>query len=311
MGAKEIVINSAEELLSVLQTGRTLRQIAITGMNERSSRSHTIITLRVAQCCHNDNSSVKSVRTSKLRLIDLAGSERAGKTGNTGVRLKESVHINTGLLALSKVISALSNPARAGHSIHIPYRDAKITRLLRDALGGTSHTLMVVCVSPSHHSADETLGALHFASKARHIRNSPKATCTEVKSCIVARLAELEFEVQTLRELLKEKEMVRERSGGRGSEGERFRQYRLLAQEAEALLLELSDTSPSESFRDRLHDWQDRLAIINNAHLVDNDDDSDGGGDQHDHEMVLKLREELNRCQVWTELIKCERELHH
>uniref|UniRef100_A0A3P8W4I1 Kinesin motor domain-containing protein n=1 Tax=Cynoglossus semilaevis TaxID=244447 RepID=A0A3P8W4I1_CYNSE len=140
----------------------------------RSSRSHTIISLKVAHCSNSENSSLKSVQTSKLCLVDLAGSERAGKTGNTGVRFKESVRINTGLLALSKVISALSEPARTHHSTHIPYRDAKITRLLRDSLGGTAHTLMVVCVSPSHQSADETLGALQFASKARYIRNCPR-----------------------------------------------------------------------------------------------------------------------------------------
>uniref|UniRef100_A0A8C9XKZ3 Kinesin motor domain-containing protein n=1 Tax=Sander lucioperca TaxID=283035 RepID=A0A8C9XKZ3_SANLU len=144
------------ELLSVLETGNALRHTGTTGMNEHSSRSHAIFTLQLIQCCHNNNSSLKSVRSSKLCLVDLAGSERAGKTGNTGTRLKESVHINTGLLALGNVIRALSDPARNRrgnncNSAHIPYRDAKITRLLRDSLGGTAHTLMVACVSPSHH----------------------------------------------------------------------------------------------------------------------------------------------------------------
>ncbi|XP_058491271.1 kinesin-like protein KIF27 [Solea solea] len=298
MGAREMVVTSAEELLGVLQTGRALRHIASTGMNERSSRSHTIITLKVAQCCHNDNSPLKSVRTSKLCLVDLAGSERAGKTGNTGVRFQESVRINTGLLALSKVISALSEQGRTGQSQHIPYRDAKITRLLRDALGGTAHTLMVVCVSPSHHSADETLGALQFATKARHIRNSPRATCTEVKSCSVARLAELEFEVQTLRELLKEKEMEmqKERAGGRGLEEESLRLYKVLSQEAAALLADVSP-SLSDSLRQRLQEWQEKLAVVNNTQQIDNKDDSQRDGDQPDHVTVLKLREELNKCQ--------------
>uniref|UniRef100_A0A4W6BQA1 Kinesin motor domain-containing protein n=1 Tax=Lates calcarifer TaxID=8187 RepID=A0A4W6BQA1_LATCA len=143
-------------------TGNALRHTGTTGMNEHSSRSHTILTLQLIQCCHNNKSSLKSIRSSKLCLVDLAGSERAGKTGNTGTRLKESVYINTGLLALGNVIRALSDPARNRrgnncNSAHIPYRDAKITRLLRDALGGTAHTLMVACVSPSHHSVAETL----------------------------------------------------------------------------------------------------------------------------------------------------------
>lgn len=328
-----MVVTSAEELLSVLETGNALRHTGTTGMNEHSSRSHAILTLQLTQCCHNN--SLKSVRSSKLCLVDLAGSERAGKTGNTGTRLKESVQINTGLLALGNVIRALSDPARnrrgnSCNSAHIPYRDAKITRLLRDSLGGTAHTLMVACVSPSHHSVAETLSVLQFASKARHIRNRPASSAqTEVKSCPTswdpgdARLGELEFEVQTLRELLKEKEremvMEKERTGG---EGDSFKQrsqtvisdpddkvnqeeppqYRLLAQEAAALLADITGPTPSHSFRQRLQDWQERLTAVNHLHQADDKGCSEGGGDQTRHVTVLKLREELSKCKVMTHM---------
>jgi len=229
VGVKEMVVTTAEELLSVLEMGNALRHTGATGMNEHSSRSHTILTIHVNICCHGDNNS--SLKSSKLCLVDLAGSERAGKTANPGTQLKESAYINTGLLALGNVIRALSEHGRnrrgnSSNSVHIPYRDAKITRLLRDSLGGTAHTLMVACVSPSHHFVAETLNVLQFASKARHIRNCPGAvsTQTEVKSCATtwhpseARLEELEYEVQTLRELLKEKEkdveMERQKTAG-------------------------------------------------------------------------------------------------
>ncbi|XP_040010091.1 kinesin-like protein KIF27 isoform X2 [Xiphias gladius] len=328
VGAKEIVVTSAEELLSVLETGNALRHTGTTGMNEHSSRSHAILTLQLIQCCHNNNSSLKSVHSSKLCLVDLAGSERAGKTGNNGTRLKESVHINTGLLALGNVIRALSDPARS-RSAHIPYRDAKITRLLRDSLGGTAHTLMVACVSPSHHSVAETLSVLQFASKARHIRNRPGAisTHTEVKSCPTswdpgeARLGELEYEVQTLRELLKEKEremeMQREKTGERAGEGESFKessqmrisepdqkmnqeessQYLLLAQEAAALLADISGPSPSDSFRQQLQDWQERLIAVSNTHQIGDKACSERDGDQPALVTILKLRKELHKCQ--------------
>lgn len=331
-----MVVTSPEELLSVLETGNALRHTGTTGMNEHSSRSHAILSLQLIQCCHN-NSSLKSVHFSKLCLVDLAGSERAGKTGNTGTRLKESVHINTGLLALGNVIRALSDPARnrrgnSSTSAHIPYRDAKITRLLRDSLGGTAHTLMVACVSPSHHSVAETLNVLLFASKARHIRNHPGATSThtEVKSCPTtwdpgkARLGELEYEVQTLRELLKEKEremeMEREKAGGRAGEGdnkqssqmrvtepgkkmiqEETSQYRILAMEAATLLADISDPSLSHSFRERLQDWQERLTAVSNSHQIIDKDCSERNGDQRDHVTILKLREELNKCKVMIE----------
>ncbi|XP_067467908.1 kinesin-like protein KIF27 [Thunnus thynnus] len=325
VGAKEMVVTSAEELLSVLETGNALRHTSTTGMNEHSSRSHAILTLQLTQCSHN-NSSLNSVRSSKLCLVDLAGSERAGKTGNTGTRLKESVHINTGLLALGNVIRALSDPVRNRrgnncNSAHIPYRDAKITRILRDSLGGTAHTLMVACVSPSHHSVAETLSVLQFASKARHIRNRPRAeSChAEVKSCPTmwdpgeARLGELEYEVQTLREILKEREremeMEREKTGGRVGEEdseiqmsepdkkvnqEESSQYRLLVQEAAALLADICCPTPSHSFREQLQDWQERLKAVNHSHKTDDEDCSE---EKSHHVTILQLRQELKKCQ--------------
>ncbi|KAM7416801.1 hypothetical protein PAMA_018729 [Pampus argenteus] len=326
VGAKEMVVTSAEELLSVLEMGNALRHTGTTGMNEHSSRSHAILTIQLSQCCHNN-----SVRSSKLCLVDLAGSERAGKTGNTGTRLKESVHINTGLLALGNVIRALSDPGRNRrgnncNSAHIPYRDAKITRILRDSLGGTAHTLMVACVSPSHHNVAETLSVLQFASKARHIRNRPRAeSChAEVKLCPTmwdpseARLGELEYEVQTLRELLKEKEremqMEREKTGGgvRGEDSfirssqsqisepdknvnqEELSQYRLLVQEAAALLADICGPTPSHSFRQLLQDWQERLKAVSHSQKTDDQDCSE---EKAHHVTILQLRQELKKCQ--------------
>merc|ERR550532_3378177 len=84
-------------------------------------------------------------RTAKFHLVDLAGSERAKRTGAVGSRLKESAAINSGLLALGNVISALGDPAKRGS--HVPYRESKLTRLLQDSLGGNSRTLMVACAS--------------------------------------------------------------------------------------------------------------------------------------------------------------------
>uniref|UniRef100_UPI0037E7B87F kinesin-like protein KIF27 n=1 Tax=Semicossyphus pulcher TaxID=241346 RepID=UPI0037E7B87F len=324
VGAKEMDVTSAEELLSVVETGNALRHTATTGMNEHSSRSHAILTLHLIQCFPD----TKSVCSSKLCLIDLAGSERAAKTGNTGPRFKESVYINTGLLALGNVIRALTDAGRnrrGTNCAHIPYRDAKITRILRDSLGGTAHTLMVACVSPSHHSVDETLNVLRFASKARHIRNRPGAisTHTEVKLFPTnwdpseARLSELEYEAQTLRELLKEKEkeMERKRTDERAGEGNSFTQpsqvisnqdkrvnqeeqsqYRLLAQEAAALLADISGPVPCHSFRQRLQDWQDRLTAVNHSHQADDEECLEGGESQSQHVTIMKLREELSEC---------------
>uniref|UniRef100_A0A674P8Q1 Kinesin-like protein n=1 Tax=Takifugu rubripes TaxID=31033 RepID=A0A674P8Q1_TAKRU len=175
VGARESAVNSAEELLSLVEMSSAARQTCTTRMNDKSSRSHTVLTILINQQCNNDSNTLCS---SKFCLVDLAGSERVKKTGNTGKHFKESIHINTDLLAVGNVIRALSDRAlnfcgKTRKSTFIPFRDAKITRLLRDSLGGTSHTLMMTCVNPSSNSLAETLNVLYFASKARHIRNHP------------------------------------------------------------------------------------------------------------------------------------------
>ncbi|XP_014851449.1 PREDICTED: kinesin-like protein KIF27 isoform X1 [Poecilia mexicana] len=336
IGAREMVVTSAEELLGAVEMGNALRHTGATGMNEHSSRSHVILTLQVRIRSHsNNNPPLKTVRSSKLCLVDLAGSERASKTGNTGAQFKESALINTGLLALGNVIRALSDRGRSRRgngcsSPHVPYRDAKITRLLRDSLGGNAHTVMVACVSPSHHFIAETLNVLQFASKARHICNCPgrALSLTDVKSdpktCQPAetRLEELVYEVQTLRELLKEKEkdmkeMEREKTRGGGGDGDGFKQpsqitastldkrpnqdtaaqYLFLAKEAASLLADMSKAFPSVLFRQRLQEWQERLAGVSQSHHTGSTDCSEGAGDHQLHVTNLNLREELRKCQ--------------
>jgi hypothetical protein len=95
------------------------------------------------------------------------------RTAAAGERVKEGISINSGLLALGNVISALGDPARAkSHTAsHIPYRDSKLTRLLQDSLGGNAHTLMIACVSPAEYNAGETINTLKYANRARNIKN--------------------------------------------------------------------------------------------------------------------------------------------
>ncbi|KXN86942.1 Kinesin-like protein KIF21B [Leucoagaricus sp. SymC.cos] len=111
--------------------------------------------------------------TSKFHFVDLAGSERLKRTAAVGERIKEGISINSGLLALGNVISALGDPSRAksNTATHIPYRDSKLTRLLQDSLGGNAHTLMIACVSPAEWNAGETTNTLKYANRARNIKN--------------------------------------------------------------------------------------------------------------------------------------------
>ncbi|KAG6814559.1 hypothetical protein H0H92_000087 [Tricholoma furcatifolium] len=110
---------------------------------------------------------------SKFHFVDLAGSERLKRTAAAGERIKEGISINSGLLALGNVISALGDPSRSKSNTasHIPYRDSKLTRLLQDSLGGNAHTLMIACVSPAEWNANETVNTLKYANRARNIKN--------------------------------------------------------------------------------------------------------------------------------------------
>ncbi|KAL7683726.1 putative kinesin-like protein [Plasmopara halstedii] len=172
-GVKSEPADSKEAVFRHFIVGGTSRVTGSTLMNELSSRSHAIFTLLLEQ--RDAKSGLR--RFSKFHLVDLAGSERAKRTGAVANRFKESVSINQGLLALGNVISALGDDKRrvgtAGGSIHVPYRDSKLTRLLQDSLGGNSRTLMIACVSPASVSFEETLNTLKYANRAKNIKNKP------------------------------------------------------------------------------------------------------------------------------------------
>lgn len=170
------MISNPDEGLQVLHDGTTNRTTASTLMNLTSSRSHAVFTIHLSQTYRSDEGGQAHVTsTSKFTFVDLAGSERMKKTGAEGERAREGIKINEGLLALGNVINALADEERLlrDRKIHIPYRQSKLTRLLQDALGGNSQTLFLACVSPSDTNAGETLSTLHYANRAKNIRNRP------------------------------------------------------------------------------------------------------------------------------------------
>ncbi|KAI8325473.1 kinesin-domain-containing protein, partial [Martensiomyces pterosporus] len=178
-GVKEVPASDAQDAMSILIEGSRERQTGGTRMNEKSSRSHAIYTIALTQTRlrrrSNSAESSGSVRepvkiVSKLHFVDLAGSERLKKTLAVGERQREGISINSGLLALGNVISALGDTQRGPFS-YVPYRDSKLTHMLRDSLGGNAQTLLIACVSAAEANLAETVNTLKYAARARNIKN--------------------------------------------------------------------------------------------------------------------------------------------
>ena len=156
---------SPKEIFEGIHKANENRATGATNQNERSSRSHSIMQLELIY-----NSIDGLVRKSRLSLVDLAGSERIAKTGAEGQRLKEAQKINQSLTTLGMVIMALTTPG----SKHVPFRNSKLTLILRDSLGGSSKTTLLCTASRLKRHSEESIQTLYFASRAKAIKNSAK-----------------------------------------------------------------------------------------------------------------------------------------
>lgn len=174
-----------------LDRGSKRRSTASTKMNDTSSRSHAIFTIALERQNQKDKD---DFTCSKFSFVDLAGSERLGRTGAEGMKMKEGININMGLLALGNVIAALTDDT--GKVNYIPYRDSKLTRILRNSLGGNSKTWMIACVSPVLADMDESLNTLKYACRARKISNTPIVN-KDPQSALIASLKLQILKLQT------------------------------------------------------------------------------------------------------------------
>ncbi|UJR08501.1 hypothetical protein I4U23_012767 [Adineta vaga] len=162
-GVTERFVSSPDEVFEIMEEGKNNRHIAVTNMNEHSSRSHSVFLINVKQ----ENVENEKKLTGKLYLVDLAGSEKVSKTGAEGQVLDEAKNINKSLSALGNVISALAD----GTKSHVPYRDSKLTRILQESLGGNARTTIIICCSPASYNESETKSTLEFGKRAKCIKN--------------------------------------------------------------------------------------------------------------------------------------------
>ncbi|KAL1546870.1 kinesin-like protein KIN-7N [Salvia divinorum] len=273
-GLREEIVNSADQVLQLIQLGEANRHFGETNMNARSSRSHTIFRMVIESKGKDnkfDDSPDDAIRVSVLNLVDLAGSERVAKTGAGGVRLKEGKHINKSLMILGNVINKLSEGGK--QSAHIPYRDSKLTRILQPALGGNAKTSIICTVAPEEIHIEESKGTLQFASRAKRITN-----CVQVNEILTdaALLKRQKIEIEDLRSKLQgshaevlEKEILKLRND--------MLKYEL---EREKLATELEEERRSQKEREQwIKEQQMKIHNLNNlVTLSDSDRSSSDNG---------------------------------
>nr|XP_009784348.1 PREDICTED: kinesin-4 isoform X2 [Nicotiana sylvestris] len=186
--ASLVHVTSTCDVIDLMNLGQKNRSVGATALNDRSSRSHSCLTVHI----QGRDLTSGAILRGCMHLVDLAGSERVNKSEVTGDRLKEAQHINKSLSALGDVISAL-----AQKNAHVPYRNSKLTQLLQDSLGGQAKTLMFVHISPEPEAVGETISTLKFAERVSTVElgaarvNKDSADVKELKEQIATLKAAL------------------------------------------------------------------------------------------------------------------------
>ena len=272
------------EIFARLARGVGRRRTAETLCNAHSSRSHSVFTLTVRAKTTSEEGEDLAV-VGKLNLVDLAGSENVGRSGanKSEIRSREAGEINKSLLTLGRVIAALVKNANAqadgsssaasreggAHSAaHVPYRDSKLTRLLRDALGGRSKTCVVATVSPSALCAEETGSTLEYALRAKRIRNRPEVCAKVTKTALVKDLqSQLERARGDLKAAWEKNGVYKSRASHEADEAERARMRESLAaleEEVRALGVRVADeTAAGDAAREALKEATEEARVAN------------------------------------------------
>eukprot|EP00931_Biecheleriopsis_adriatica_P116895 TRINITY_DN92479_c0_g1_i1.p1 TRINITY_DN92479_c0_g1~~TRINITY_DN92479_c0_g1_i1.p1 ORF type:complete len:778 (+),score=189.98 TRINITY_DN92479_c0_g1_i1:47-2380(+) len=206
-GLTEAAVASCEEVLKLVDYGTTMRHVSSTAMNATSSRSHCIFTFKTSLTVPGE-----AAKVSQTHLVDLAGSERAGRTKATGDRLKEGAAINQSLSTLARVISELAKKQKK--KTNPPFRESKLTYILKESLSGNSRTVMMAAISPNFLDYDETLSTLKFAQSVKLVQT--KAVQNSVNMSSVE--AQLRKELNDLKAQLQAYEAAEGEKGGVNAE---------------------------------------------------------------------------------------------
>eukprot|EP00929_Paragymnodinium_shiwhaense_P047341 TRINITY_DN24014_c0_g1_i1.p1 TRINITY_DN24014_c0_g1~~TRINITY_DN24014_c0_g1_i1.p1 ORF type:complete len:1058 (-),score=256.80 TRINITY_DN24014_c0_g1_i1:379-3552(-) len=246
VGLTECPMATFQEAFELFDFGAKNRAVAATQMNAVSSRSHAVFTIQIRTKEATAGGSVES--QAKIHFVDLAGSEKQKKTGAVGDRLKEGIGINQSLTTLGRVISELTKP---GSKAVPPFRDSKLTLLLKDALMGNSRTELLACISPSEFNIDESISTLEFAARCKLVKTSAKKN-EQSKVDVIAQLKDEKdiIERQLQEEKASSEELCRKLQTELASAAERQRLADEALQEKEEIerrLQQLQDQHSNEA----------------------------------------------------------------
>ncbi|KAF0882898.1 KIF19 protein, partial [Crocuta crocuta] len=238
-GITEVSTSNAQEIMQLLTKGNRQRTQEPTATNRTSSRSHAVLQVTVRQRSHG-SPLAEEVRIGRLFMVDLAGSERASQTQNRGKRMKEGAHINRSLLALGNCINALSE--KGGSRVqYVNFRDSKLTRLLKDALGGNSRTVMIAHISPASTHFEESRSTLLYAYRAKNIKTRVKRNLLNLSY----RITQYADVISTLRREIERLKSKIEKQEKRGDPSVQDTQGRAELPEPRALRIPLHDGEDS------------------------------------------------------------------
>ncbi|KAF2852489.1 kinesin family protein-like protein [Plenodomus tracheiphilus IPT5] len=239
---------NVQEVMDIIVRGNEYRTMSPTEANATSSRSHAVLQINVSS--KDRNAAVNEPHTmATLSIIDLAGSERASATKNRGERLTEGANINKSLLALGSCINALCDPRKRNH---IPYRNSKLTRLLKFSLGGNCRTVMIVCVSPSSVHFDETQNTLRYANRAKNIQTKVTKNVYNVNRHVKDYLVKIDEQRHLIDELMKKQ---------KDFEGSAFVKFQKQSEKKDGVLRD-AVARLRQAFAESEHERRDRLNMM-------------------------------------------------
>ncbi|XP_019195971.1 PREDICTED: kinesin-like protein KIN-14J [Ipomoea nil] len=262
-------VKSTADVLELMSIGLMNRAVGATALNERSSRSHSVLTVHVRGTDLETNEVLRGC----LHLVDLAGSERIDRSEATGERLREAQHINKSLSALGDVIFALAHKSN-----HVPYRNSKLTQVLQSSLGGQAKTLMFVQLNPDVESYSETVSTLKFAERVSGVELGAAKSNKEGRG-----VKELMDQVAFLKETIakKDEEIGRLRLRKTNTNGERHgmgplkngsaspRRYSLGGPRQSSKGGERSSRLSEKAASDRSSEYSDRLSEAGSQQSMD------------------------------------------